>query len=47
MKSGGDTDFMSHWFNTKNTAFNDIPAVICKSTDGLLKIKGYLEFTLK
>jgi len=47
MNSGGDTDFMAHWFNTQNTALNDIPSIICKSKDGLLKIKNYLEITLK
>ena len=43
IKSGGDEDFMLHWFNTQNTALNEIPSIICKSTDGLLKIKTYLE----
>ncbi|MGK0270559.1 MAG: hypothetical protein ACI88H_001206 [Cocleimonas sp.] len=47
VNSGGDTDFMAHWFNTQNTALNGIPSMICKSTDGLFKIKTYLEATLK
>lgn len=47
MNSGGDTAFMAHWFNTQNKALNAIPSIICKSTGGLLKIKTYLEATLK
>ena len=46
MNFGGDTDFMVHWFNTQNIALNDTPSDMCKSVDGLLKIRAYLEATL-
>ena len=42
-KSGGDKNFMRHWFNSLNSAFNCIPLDACRTEAGLLTIKHYFE----
>lgn len=41
--SGGDSEFMLHWFNTDNHALNDVPASLCLSSEGLLRTNEYLD----
>ncbi len=41
--AGGDAEFMSHWFQTSNTALNGIPASICLKIEGLFRINQYLD----
>lgn len=41
--SGGDSDFMSHWFHSENQVLSGVPASLCLSLDGLLKIIQYLD----
>lgn len=41
--SGGDGEFMSHWFHTKNKTLNGIPASLCLSAEGLFRTNQYLD----
>lgn len=41
--AGGDPAFMSHWFQTENTALNGVPALICLKIDGLFRTNQYLD----
>jgi hypothetical protein len=41
--AGGDSEFMSHWFQTNNTALNGVPASLCLKIDGLFRANQYLD----
>ncbi|MCG6200782.1 MbcA/ParS/Xre antitoxin family protein [Psychromonas antarctica] len=41
--SGGNSEFMYHWFNTNNRALNGVPASICLKIDGLFRTNQYLD----
>ena len=41
--AGGDNRFMLHWFQTHNTALNGVPAKMCLTIAGLLRINQYLD----
>lgn len=41
--SGGDSEFMYHWFQTDNTALNGVPASIILKIDGLFRTNQYLD----
>lgn len=41
--SGGDGEFMLHWFHTKNQTLNGIPASLCLSIEGLFRTNQYLD----
>jgi len=41
--SGGDCNFMLHWFKTENSALNGVPASICLKIDGLFRTNQYLD----
>ena len=40
-KSGGDTNFMIHWFNAPNEYFNCSPHDACLSEEGLKNVMKY------
>ena len=42
-KSGGDKEFMIHWFNVQNKAFNNTPLNACRTEKGVLTVKKYFE----
>lgn len=41
--AGGDSEFMSHWFNTENDALNGVPSLICLKMEGLFRTNQYLD----
>jgi len=41
--SGGDSDLMFHWFHFENQVLSGVPASLCLSLDGLLKVIQYLD----
>ena len=41
--SGGDNDFMNHWYQTENKALKGAPVTLCKTIQGLLGVNQYLD----
>lgn len=41
--AGGNNEFMAHWFHTYNNALNGVPAALCLSVEGLLRVNQYLD----
>jgi hypothetical protein len=42
-KSGGDGEFMRHWFNSFNKEFGDKPYSLCCTEAGTLTIRDYFK----
>ena len=42
-KSGGDKNFMIHWFNIENKYLNCIPFDACTTEKGLLSVLKYFQ----
>jgi hypothetical protein len=42
-KSGGDGEFMRHWFNSFNKEFGDKPCSLCTTEIGAIAIRDYFE----
>jgi hypothetical protein len=41
--SGGDYEFMKHWFTTENSALHGTPKELIKAIDGLVLVNQYLD----
>ena len=41
--SGGDNDFMGHWYTTPNKALNGVPSILCQKVEGLIRANEYLD----
>ncbi len=41
--AGGDSEFMKHWFKTRNKALNAIPAELCNKITGIVRVNMYLD----
>ncbi len=41
--AGGDSGFMNHWYRTNNKVLGGVPAQLCQSISGLIRINEYLD----